>query len=384
MREGGSVLKQPVFWGVLILSTVAAYTARGFFQNHNKLYQYSKDFPEILHLVDLAYVDEVNMKELMPGVFQGALERLDENACYLPPGKEPSELGDKVFERTGLVITKRFGYAQILAMATPSPASEAGLRNGLYLRTINGLSTREMSLHGIQEQLAAERNLLELTVVGSGETNSWNTTLEPGSFEIPKISSVLHGDGLHLIQIPHFYKELDTDLRKAILIHREKTTKLVLDLRNNAMGEEQELRLLASFFLPQGKIASRVNAKKKTVEILNPTEGHYPGQPGFIIIDSSTSKAAEAFCAIAQELNKTVVVGEASRGYPVFYRTFPLESGGYIRMAIQNLALNSGRLLTGEGVKPDLVVDSSKEVASEDLLLNLALEKIRSGLKKAS
>lgn len=382
------MLKQPLIWLLALLSALAAITAGGYL-SQEKLFEHSKDFPEILHLIDQAYVDEVDMDNLMPGVFQGAIEKLDENASYIPPGITPLAMGPTVFERTGLTLSKYKGYAFVLGVAEGSPADAAGIKCGQYLSRIGENSTRRMSLYQIRAEIARARAPMKLALISRNHPDEKEIELTPGSFLPQKLRILSYGDGVHLLQIHWFYEGLEKDLKKALSEMAKDIEKrdgrLVLDLRNNTHGTEADLLLLASFFLPAGKLASWVGAHEQSVSILNPKKGAFSHWPLFILIDQSTSLAAEAFSAIAQDQKVASVVGFTSLGYPDHYKLIPLKSGGHLELSTQKLQLSSGAAFTRSGVKPDLELTEPFESHSREDILDQALTRVRGAeLKKAS
>ncbi len=377
------MLKQPVTWLLFLLGGLGAITAKTILTHQDNLFEQSRDFPEILHLVDIAYVDEVDMGKLMPGVFQGALEKLDENASYIPPGVTPVFLGKKIYAGTGMVIAKKHGFAYVVAVAERSPAAEAGIKADSYIRRIGKESTRELSLFRILGLLAARASAIELTLVEHGETDDVKKEIQPGSFPKAEISYAPYADGLHLIRIPQFYEGLRKDLKKVLKEIRSPGARIVLDLRNNAMGAEEELRLLASYFLPAGKIATWVDAGDHTLDILNPKDGSHLGRPLFILLDRSTSQAAESFIAIAQEQRLVRIVGIPSLGLLGHYQAIPLKSGAHVMLSTRRLRLNSGKIPGRTGVKPDLEVKIPNGVTGQDPFLDKALDLVRAAqLKK--
>ena len=57
---------------------------------------------------------------------------------------KPSKIGVK--GDIGAAVSKRFGYASVVAVIPGSPADKAGLQDTDIIEAIEGKSTREMSL----------------------------------------------------------------------------------------------------------------------------------------------------------------------------------------------------------------------------------------------
>ena len=122
--------------------------------NQSPVFEHSKDLPEILHFVDVAYVDEVDMNTLMPGLLQGALERLDENASYIPPGVDSARV------HIGANLRSGFSRASPTPTASVTLSSARRLNNGqaeaiqyLVALAVSGLNPEDVVVidprHGI-------------------------------------------------------------------------------------------------------------------------------------------------------------------------------------------------------------------------------------------
>jgi len=383
-EQGDDMLKKPQTWLLIFFTTGAAFTARTLFPTQDNLFDQSKDFPEILHLVDLAYVDEVDMGKLMPGAFQGVLEQVDENASYIPPEIIPQENADKVFKRTGLVLGKRSGYAWVQTVAAGSAGADADIHPGDLLRMVNGRNTRQLSLYEIRSLFSGPAEI-QCSIIDPEKAEDRKTTIAPGSFQPQPITTHTYVDQVHLIQIPYFYDQLASDLEKDLGEITSPQSRVVIDLRQNAMGDDKALHLLARMFLPKGKLASLVNARKETVDIMNPQDGVYLHSSMYILLGEETSGAAETFSAIAQEKQVARIVGKATFGRPTHYRFLPLQNGAHLELSVEHLQLASGKKLTGVGITPDLKINDPEKSDLQDPYLDAALEAIRKEpLRKAS
>ena len=100
-------------------------------------------FDDVVSLVMSNYVEEVKVDKAMEGALRGLADGLDADSAYLTPaqvaevaaGKEPAE-GD-----VGLELTRQY-YLRVIAARDGSPAAQAGLQTGDYVRAIDGRPTR--------------------------------------------------------------------------------------------------------------------------------------------------------------------------------------------------------------------------------------------------
>src|SRR5205809_863079 len=100
-------------------------------QNKNNAYRYYSIFTEVFDLVRNNYVEAVPSDQLLDGAFSGVTDAIDEFSYYVSPSQMAAY---KTFVDTedngiGVIVTKRFGYAYVIAAVPGSPAAKAGLEN---------------------------------------------------------------------------------------------------------------------------------------------------------------------------------------------------------------------------------------------------------------
>lgn len=375
---GGAMFKQPFFWLMLSSALVLTMVTRNLLQDRNELYSHSEDFPEILNLVDRAYVDPVAMGKLMPGVFQGALDAVDPNASYLAPGNEPLAYWQEVYRKWGLVLVRENSMIRIAAVAPASSAEQADIFPGSYLRRIGASSTRKMNLYQARRDLAKWTTTLKLSLFDPVLNKEVEKELEPGTCECESfLVKELEGNIVY-VRFPHELSNQTDKLTNQIEALMGPDTKLLLDLRNNALGDETYLSQLASLFLDRGEVITWRFAKDAPVAMLNPQPGIFSQKNLFILVDEGTSWAAEAFAAVAQDRKQALILGTATKGFPMGYDFLSLKNGGYLQFSQRSTAFGENRTLTMQGITPDWEGPKIKE-REGDPLLEGALTYLRSG-----
>ena len=129
-------------------------------------YQHLKIFDDVVSLISSNYVEPVNIDKVMRGAMNGLVDTLDPDSAYLSPdevkqaeGGAPAPAGD-----LGIELTRR-SYLRVLAARDNSPAAKAGLRTGDYVRAINDVPTRDMSVwQGMRALRGAVGSKVTLTI----------------------------------------------------------------------------------------------------------------------------------------------------------------------------------------------------------------------------
>lgn len=345
----------------------------------DSLFEKGRDLPEILHLVDQAYVDEVKMSELIPGIYQGALQAVDENAAYIPPGDQGREYEKMLREKFGIFLVKRNGYAYAAGVVPGSAADRAGLRGDSYLRSIAGQSTRKLSLPEIKK-LVTRSEEPEFLVFDPAGGEDVSVRITPGPTQSEAFSKGSYPGGVLYIDLNRFEGDWKDRLRQVLSeVPDEPETKVLLDLRDNAFGDLASAQALAALFLPSGKLVSKHYAKQEPVEIANTVDGPFGGLPLYVLINRGTSGGAEIFTAAANDMSRAVVMGEKSLGIPHDYERIALKNGGAVELSLSVLVLPSGKKFTGEGITPDHEI----ELEDAEAILDAAVEHAKSAKKAA-
>src|SRR5271166_5405523 len=131
-------------------------------------YRQLQVYSEVLSRVRTEYVEEPNIPKVTDGALHGLLESLDSNSAYMSADAYKAFKQRKTESKGGIgaVVSKRFGYAAVVAVLPGSPAEKAGIEQTDIFESIEGQSTREMSLPEIRNLLAgAPGSTLNVSVV---------------------------------------------------------------------------------------------------------------------------------------------------------------------------------------------------------------------------
>src|SRR5882757_9190821 len=110
-------------------------------------FQHLKPFDDVVSLISSNYVEDVSLDKVMQGAMRGLTDGLDPDSAYLAPD-QVKELEGRATPPTGevgLELTRQY-YLRVIAARDNSPAAKAGLRTGDYIRAINEMPTRDLSV----------------------------------------------------------------------------------------------------------------------------------------------------------------------------------------------------------------------------------------------
>jgi carboxyl-terminal processing protease len=351
------------------------------------VYRYLSIFSEVFQLVESNYVEPVATDKLMDGAFSGVTDAVDEFSYYVPPAQMAAYKGFADVEDNGfgLIITKRFGYAYVIATVTGSPAEKAGIERGDFLEQIEGQPTAQMAIWQIRGALQKNRPV-KLHVLRGGETHRDDVTVQPAAFH-PVTLKTDTISGIAYIKIPYFEKGTAAQFRAALDAVRQRgVRKLIVDLRGNAAGSVDEAIASADEVLTGGLITSlegrRVEAKRWQADRATSYDGDLE-----VLTDMSTAAGAEIFASAVRGNDRGKVVGLTTYGKAIVQRFIPLPGGGGVQMTVGHYTTPDLKAIGDAGLKPDVAVDLSaqaldedeaqkgkKKKSEEDLILNKALQ----------
>ena len=364
------------------------------------VYRYLSIFSEVFDLVRSNYVEQVSSDQLLDGAFAGVTDAVDEFSYYVPPAQMAAYKNFTDIEDNGIgaIVTKRFGYAYIIAAVPDSPAAKAGLERGDFIEKIDGAPTAKMSIWQIRNSLRNGGQSVKLQVVHGGQTKRDDYALQEKQFHPVALDTKQIG-AIAYIKIPYFEKGTAQQFRTALEnVRKSGTRKLIIDLRSNAGGDVEEAINSADELLTSGLITSlegrQIDAKRWQADRNTAYDGDVE-----VLTDNSTASGAEIFAAAIHGNSRGKVVGVTTYGRSIVQRFIPLPSGGGVQMTVGHYTYPDLKPIKEGGVRPDVIVDltsqaikdpnaKQEQTDKQDLILQKALslygEPSQSAAKKAA
>ena len=211
-------------------------------------------YTEVLSRIKSEYVEEPDMKSVTLGALNGLLESIDPFASYLNADQyKEYQKHDDAKGDVGLILSKRFGYIGVVSAVPGSPAAKAGLSTGDIIETIKGVGTRDMPLAYATLLLrGAPGSTIDITVLRHRPEPQKMTLTRAALNPPPVVSKVMPNDVGYIrpeILSADRVQQIATDLRD---LESKGAKRLVLDLRQCAVGDPADGVALADLFLDKG------------------------------------------------------------------------------------------------------------------------------------
>ena len=334
-------------------------------------YRQLQVYSEVLSRVRSEYVEEPNIPKVTDGALHGLLESLDSNSSYLSADAYKAFKAHKAEGKAGIgaVVSKRFGYAAVVAVLPGSPAEKAGIEPTDIFESIEGMSTRDMSLPEIRNLVSGTPgSTLNVEVVRARRAEPQKVSITRDVVNVPPVTEKMMEDGIGYIKVEALTKgKVQEIASKVKALEKSGAKKILLDLRNCAEGEESEGIAVANLFLNHGTI-TYLQGQKFPREAFNaePSKA-ITSLPLAVLVNRSTSGAAEIVAAAVLENARGDVVGDKTFGDGSVQKTLDLPDGGALILSVAKYYSPSGKAIQDAAITPNvLVADSSDDSISPD------------------
>ena len=318
----------------------------------------------VLRKIQTDYVTEPNINDVTTGALHGLLESLDADSSYLSPTEYKIYKGRPTsgVAQVGLVVSKRFGYADVVSVQQGSPADKEHLVDGDVIESIDGQSTRELSLAVIRLMLEGKPGTtVTLSVVHPRKADPDKVTLTRGVLAEPALTTQPYENASILYLKPGVLTTARVDEIAAQLKSGGKGRKIVLDLRDCASGSAQEGARLANFFVKQGTLATLEGQKyPRQTFTADPTKV-LTDAPLAVLVNRGTYGAAELTAAAILDSKRGDVVGERTFGEGSVQKTIELPDGSALLLTVAKYQAPAGKKIQDEAVTPTVVVGATTD-----------------------
>jgi len=333
-------------------------------------YRQLQVYSEVLSRVQSEYVEEPNIPKVTDGALHGLLESLDSNSAYMTPDAYKAYKAHKAEGKAGIgaVISKRYGYADVVAVLPGSPAEKAGIEQTDIFESIEGHSTRDMSLPEIRNLLAgAPGSILNVEVVRARRAEPEKVAITRDIVSIPPVTDKLMDDGIGYVKAEALTKGKAQDIAAKIkALEKSGAKKILLDLRNDAEGDESEGIAVANLFLNHGTI-TYLQGQKYPREAFNADPAKaITALPVAVLVNKGTSGAAEIVAAAILENARGDVVGDKTFGDGSVQKTLDLPDGGALILSVAKYYSPSGKAIQDTAITPNVLVADADDSLGPD------------------
>ena len=260
---------------------------------------------------------------------------------------------------------------QVVTTLDDSPARKAGIKSGDQIIDINYQTLEGMDLKQVTAQLRGKQGSeIILGVARPGESARLEFTLVRELAPKSSVRSQMLEQGIGYIRIAVFQQETSEEFKSAIqqLQAESPLQGLVLDLRNNPGGLMPISVEVADSMIDQGLLLYTEGRLPNANKQYYATYGDLTnGAPIAVLINGGSASASEIVAGALQDQERAIIIGTQSFGKGSVQSVMPLGDGRAIKLTTAHYLTPSGRVIHGQGIEPDIIVESSNpEVGKRD------------------
>lgn len=330
------------------------------------------------------YVGSLDDQKMVYGAINGSLAALgDAYTIFLDPElnqKFKEEISGQ-FDGIGAELASRAGRLVIVAPLDGSPASKAGLLAGDIIEAIDGKKTADITVDQAVDLIRGTKGTsVTLTIIRNEISKEYIITRDTISIKsvISKFQDY-NGQKVAILEINQFGDDT-TDLVNQFASDavKNKSQKIIIDLRNNPGGYLESAVDIASLFIKNGVIVRERDKTGKIIEYKTTQTATLAGIPIIVIINSGSASASEILAGAIADSGSGILLGEKSFGKGSVQSIEELTGGGAIKITIAKWLTPKGTEIDGVGLKPNIEVKMTEDDINNkrDPQLDAALKEI--------
>lgn len=324
-------------------------------------YQQMEVYSEVLQYIQNDYVVTPNIPDVTTGALHGLLEGLDPDSGYLTAAEytqyQARENEGKA--QIGVHISKRYGYATVVAVIPGSPADHAGLIDGDVIEEIGNQSTRVMPLQMIRMSLdGLPGSTVHFSVIEPTSATPDAMTLTRALADYPALhvdeyenSSILYLKPYDLSQ-----NRVDDILTKLRQVQTAGKQKILLDLRDVTGGDMNSAVELANAFLKSGTIATLEGQTYPKQTWTADSRKFVTEVPLMVLVNHGTEGPSEIVAAALKDNKRAQLVGDRTFGSGSVQKQIPLPDGAMLFLSVAKYHTPDGEAIQDKAVMPNVVV----------------------------
>lgn len=320
-------------------------------------YKQMRVYAQVLQKIQSDYVTPPNITDVTNGALHGLLDSLDSDSSYLTAAEYKVYKEQPGTAKTGIVLSKRFGYGTIVSVLPGSPAAQQHLVGGDIIEAIDGHTTRQISLAVMRLMLeGAPGTQITLSVVRPDKPEPEKVTLTRAAITPPPLGTQQYDNGAVLYIKPGELSSQRVDQIENQIKSAGKGKKIVLDLRDCFGYDLQQGIRLANFFIKQGTLATLTGQKYPAHSFTADPSKTITDAPVAVLTNAGTFGAPELTAAAISELHRGEVVGGATFGEASVQKTIDLPDGAALLLTIAKYQGPDGKIIQDTAVAPTVAV----------------------------
>ena len=280
----------------------------------------------------------------------------------------------------GIQIGVKDGKLMVIAPIEDTPAEKAGLMADDEILSIDGKSTKGITVDKAADQIRGEEGTNVTLVVKRKDQEPKSYTITRKEIEIKSVSQKIPENvnmpkDICYIRLSSFISRNASKEISDILTKSTNKKAYILDLRSNPGGLLSNAIYISDMFLNGGAIVSTVD-RDGYKETTKANRGTLTTKPLVVLVDKGSASASEIFSGAIKDNKRGVIVGTQSFGKGLVQEINKLPNNAGINITIQKYLTPNGTDIHKKGITPDVLVELSENdiKTKNDVQLKKAIE----------
>ena len=274
------------------------------------------------------------------------------------------------------MTTDQDGNIVVVKPIDGSPAAAAGIMSGDIIGKVDGKACQGEDINIVSNEIKGkEGTTVDLEILRG--TQTIDLTITRKTVVIQDVVSKVLDNNIGYIQILSFDETSSANFTKAYNDLKSKgVTKLIIDVRDNGGGIVTDATDIAQMFVPRGNTMMITEDKNGKQQVTKSEGTGSNDMKVVLLVNGNSASASEILTAALKDNKAATVVGETTFGKGVMQEIFPIQTGGALKITIQEFKTPNGDTINKVGIKPDVEVAQPAD-SNEDAQLNKAIELLK-------
>ncbi|WP_281887135.1 S41 family peptidase [Paenibacillus sp. YYML68] len=241
------------------------------------------------------------------------------------------------------------------------PAYSAGIRVGDVIVQAGGKSLIGLALTDATSNILGEPGTeVQLIVVKQDGSGSVTLNVKRESIQVPIVTAKRFGD-VGYIRVSSFSHDADeqTDVLLDHLKQQGPLSGFILDLRDNPGGLLDSAQQMARLFKKEGTLIHTKDRDGKDDPVTF-QDGEEQPFPVYFLVNNMSASASEVLMGALQDYGVITAIGTKTYGKGSVQNLVSLDTGGALKVTIEEYLTPNMRKVNGVGLEPDLVVEGGE------------------------
>jgi carboxyl-terminal processing protease len=316
---------------------------------------------EVLHRVEVEYVEPVGEHELVENAVRGMVGALDEHSAFLDRDEyeEMQATTAGSYPGIGIEVEPADRGVRVMRPVPGAPAARAGMLAGDLIVDIDGNLVDDDVEAAIGRMRGRAGTVVRVGVERNGAPARLEFSLRRTQVDVHSVASQWLEPGYGYLRISQFSETTHRDVEQALRQLRRQANSplagLVIDVRNNPGGLLDAAVEVADEFLDSGNIVSADGRTDDARFRMDALAGELlPGTSLVVLMNGASASAAEILAGALRDNRRATLVGHKTYGKGSVQTIMPLSDGRAIKLTTSHYYTPSGASINRVGIEPDV------------------------------